>query len=84
MLELAAQVAFPLFTRQVFSLEFIPGSIRTSLTTFPRLGTPKHFPDFGAFTLQSGQGWALSLILEMGIWMLSAKASALGTAQLCR
>lgn len=50
------ELAFPLLTRQVFPLDFFPGSIRTSLTTFPRLGTPKHSPDFGAFALQPWAG----------------------------
>lgn len=62
---------------QVFPLDFIPGSTGTCLTMFPRLGTPELFPAFGAFTLQPGQGWALGLILEKGIWMLSALGMAL-------
>lgn len=69
---------------QVFPLDFLPGSTRTCLTTFSRLGTPKHLPAFGAFALQPGQGWALGLILEPGIWLLPAQPGALGTAQLCR
>lgn len=82
MLELAAQVAFPLLTRLPagFPLGFHPWLHQNLPDHVPMLCDSKALPSF--WSLYPGQSWAL--ILEMGIWMLSAKPSALGTAQLCR